>query len=93
MRQALERALANHPPFEEYQPGQMRRWLWEIDKYIDGPFAGGPWPDGVNRRTWYSAIDDYTRDIDLPEHVRELGRLSELAAADDRAHDLVWSSP
>lgn len=92
MMGTLRAALARHPPFEEYQPGQMRRWLWEVDTFIHGGgnidvAAADPMP-----RTWYTAIDDYTRDIDLPEHVNSLHKLSELANADDKANGLIWWS-
>lgn len=83
MLQCLDAAITKHPPFAEYQCGQMRRWLWEIDKVIDG----GPPPIP---RTWYRPIDDYTRDIDLPEHVRQLDTLSAAAAADDLVNGVTW---
>jgi hypothetical protein len=90
MHQTLQDALERHPPFEEYQPGQMRRWLWEVDKHMDGDFRGEV--EGGARRTWFTAIDDYTRDIDLPEHVAALGELSRRAAVDDQEYGLRWHS-
>jgi hypothetical protein len=39
---------------------------------------------------FYQAVDDYTRDIDLPEHVSNLVQLSAYAAADDRHNGVVW---
>jgi hypothetical protein len=77
MTAALEVALAKHPPFAEYQPGQLRRWMWAIHPEFQTTAR-------------YAAIDDYTRDIDLPEHVEQLPRLSELAAADDAANGVTW---
>lgn len=74
MVESLRDALGKHPPFEDYQPGQMRRWLWETPSCE------------------YVSIDDYTRDIDLPEHVAAIGKLAELANADDREHGLIWSA-
>lgn len=85
MKDALGRALKKHPPFEDYQPGQMRRWLWEIDELNNYFSVRAP------ERFWFTAIDDYTRDIDLPEHIAELGRLSEAAALDDATNGLVWN--
>jgi hypothetical protein len=84
MMKALAAALRKHPPFTEYQPGQMRRWLWEIDISM-----GKPSPR-AGERTWMHGIDDYTRDIDTPQHVSQLRDLSAAAAADDREHGLVW---
>lgn len=89
MFSALACALDNHPKFREYQPGQMRRWLWEIDKLIDGPHVV-PGNVGQAPRTWYRAIDDYTRDIDLPEHVDMLGQLSAAARDDDAENGVTW---
>lgn len=77
MRAALEVALKKHPPFTDYQPGQMRRWMWAIH------------PEFQTTRS-YTAIDDYTRDIDLPEHVDGIPALSALAAADDAANGVTW---
>jgi hypothetical protein len=84
MRAALAEALMKHPPFEEYQPGQMRRWLWaQDDLYADRA--------RMTERPWFRAVDDYTRDIDLPEHVAMLPALSEAAKADDdAANGMNW---
>jgi hypothetical protein len=101
MLSLLDRALANHPPFEEYQPGQLRRWLWAmndlanplgiaVDGQIIGQAANRDMRQGY-RPTWFTAIDDYTRDIDLPEHVNMLPRLSAAAKADDEANGLHWN--
>lgn len=81
----LEHALNEHPPFIDYQPGQMRRWLWAVTEA---------------RRTraeryqlnvpWFTAIDDYTHDIDLPEHLAFVPALSQAAAIDDAAEGIRW---
>lgn len=85
MMTMLDRAVRKHPQFDAYQPGQMRRWLWEYPESL--ALIGRP-------RTFspdvYTAIDDYTRDIDLPEHVTQLPALSERAAEDDRLNGVVW---
>lgn len=88
MRAALDDAMARHPPYADYQPGQMRRWLWAVDR-CEGLFGDG-FPARERTRSWFQACDDYTRDIDLPKHVELLGELGELAAADDREHGLHW---
>jgi len=79
-------ALLRHPPFDdEYQPGQLRRWLmgWRRgslqDRLIKLVFSGV-----------YQGIDDYTMDVDLPEHIPLLEGASALAAKDDAAHGLLW---
>ena len=80
-------ALLRHPPFDdEYQPGQMRRW-------ISGMKRGAIETHVFNmRRTGhYVAVDDYTRDIDLPAHLALLPKLSESAAADDHVNNAPWS--
>jgi hypothetical protein len=84
MLTSLDHAVRKHPPFAAYQAGQMRRWLWEQPgAIIAHPRVFSPAYD-------YVAIDDYTRDIDLPEHVAQLFPLSERAAADDRENGVVW---
>jgi hypothetical protein len=85
MMTMLGNALAKHPPFHDtYQPGQMRRWYWALDQWMR---SGG---DCVPPRPWYVAVDDFTRDIDLPEHVAALPALSERAAQDDKNHGMEW---
>lgn len=81
MVEALADALGKHPPFTEYQPGQLRRWLWAFDERWKQP-------DGA--RPWYQAIDDYTRDIDTPEHVKMLPELSLAASTDDAFNGVTW---
>ncbi len=85
MLHSLNDALAAHPKFTEYQPGQMRRWLWAFEGFMHRELG-----QAVEPRNWYVPIDDYTRDIDLPEHVKQLGALSEHAAADDLANGVTW---
>lgn len=77
MEYYLANVLKRHPPFEAYQPGQLRQVLFEIE--------------ALGRPAGRIEIDDYTRDIDLPEHVKLLGRLSEQAAADDHANGMGWT--
>ncbi len=83
----LAYALVRHPPFEGYQPGQMRRWISGGKR--------GPLKDHVHamrRAGHYLDVDDYTRDIDLPEHLALLPKLSESAAADDHVNNAPWST-
>lgn len=78
MMSSLVFALAKHPPFDDtYQPGQMRRWMWSVHPELQ-------------KTERYAAIDDYTRDIDLPEHLDLLPALSEAAHADDQEHGVTW---
>lgn len=89
MLQDLRDALLRHPPFEdEYQPGQMRRWIvgWrrgDLPTRIAKLLQAGTYVD----------IDDYTMDVDLPHHIPLLEAASHHAAQDDIAHGLTWSSP
>jgi choline kinase len=77
---ALESALAKHPPYQDtYQPGQLRRWMWALHP-------------SFQTTSRYTAIDDYTMDVDLPEHVSRLVPASDLACADDREHGVRWYS-
>lgn len=76
MRRAREAALAEHPPahFTEYQPGQLRRWLWAHCNFDGTPVT--PYRD-------YYEVDDYTRDIDIPAHLELLPALARAAYEDD----------
>lgn len=76
MRRAREAALAEHPPahFTEYQPGQLRRWLWAHCNFDRTPVT--PYRD-------YYEVDDYTRDIDIPAHLELLPALARAAYEDD----------
>jgi hypothetical protein len=87
MLRGLEDGLLRHPPFEdEYQPGQMRRWIsgWrrgDLRHHVAQYQVEGH----------YLPIDDYTHDIDLPGHVAMLPELSVSAASDDAQHGVVWT--
>lgn len=90
MLQSLARAMAKHPPAsvnDTYQPGQLRRLLWDIDE-------NHAWMFGVmdDPQPWFTACDDYTMDVDVPEHVTDVreGLVSNLAKNDDKKHGLVW---
>lgn len=82
----LRDALLRHPiEDQEYQPGQLRRWLlgWRkgslqarVTKMRDA---------GV-----YYGVDDYTMDVDLPYHIPALGPTSKMAVVDDAKHRLFW---
>jgi hypothetical protein len=78
MTGALELAVAASSKHEdEYQPGQMRHWLWAVDRHLN--------PNGLtlSTRDWWVPIDDYTMDVDLPEHLTKLAAASWDALADD----------
>lgn len=77
MRDSLIAAIQSHPAFSDYQPGQLRRWLFTLEGKTP------PWPS-------YVAVDDYTKDIDLPEHLALITEISRLAAADDELHGLQY---
>ena len=77
MMTALGRALEKHPKFKDYQPGQMRKWMWSLDP-------------AFQNTTQYSAIDDYTMDIDIPAHLQLVAGASVSAAIDDESHGVVW---
>jgi hypothetical protein len=85
---SLRDALLRHPPFEdEYQPGQMRRWIsgWRrgaIEDHVEK----------LRRTGHYTDIADYTHDIDLPADVTLLPWLSEAAAADDAKYGITWGA-
>ncbi len=86
MLECLNAALKKHPPFDSnYQCGQMRRWLWAVDDTMRAML--GP---AFEPRNWYKVVDDYTRDIDLPEHVDLLSQLSYEAMADDLTNGVTW---
>lgn len=93
MLNGLSSALEHHPPFDDYQPGQLRRWLWEMNG------RRGPWrspdldcsPSVLAETGGYVAIDDYTRDIDLPEHIEMIPGISASAYHDDLKYGLVWT--
>lgn len=86
MMMDLRDALLRHPPFEdEYQPGQLRRWI--------SGWHRGDLRDHVTKLRGsreYFVVDDYTMDVDLPAHIQLLRSASVEAEADDRAHGLEW---
>lgn len=80
MMRMLRDALLRHPPFEdEYQPGQLRRWItgWRRGDLRDHVAE-------YQRTGRYVTVDDYTHDIDLPSDIALLPELSRAAAEDDR---------
>lgn len=84
MLTGLSEALGHHPPFEDYQPGQLRRWLWEMGRgHASSPYAMTP--PGM-----YITVDDYTRDIDVPEHVEMIAKISESAREEDLEYGVHW---
>jgi hypothetical protein len=84
----LRDAMLRHPPFEdEYQPGQLRRWITGMRR---GALALHV--TTLTRSGRYRSVDDYTMDVDLPTHIRRLGPASVAAAADDAQHGLTWES-
>lgn len=85
----LRDALLRHPPFEEdYQPGQLRRW---ISGWLRGDIVTHV--EKLRRIGHYTDISDYTHDIDIAAHLTLLPWLSESAAADDSANGPSWSHP
>jgi choline kinase len=87
MIRQLGDALLRHPPFEdEYQPGQLRRWItgWQRGALEDHVAK-------LAHHGSYLAIDDYTHDIDLPRDMVMLPDLSASAAADDALRGVSWT--
>lgn len=78
---ALDEALDKHPPFKEYQCGQLRRWYWAMRDMSTRAGQNGP---------TYVPIDDYTDDIDVPADVANLPAISAAAAADDASRGITW---
>lgn len=80
----LHAGLRKHPPVAgTYQPGQLRRWI-----------PGGPVivrnVSEASRNGMYTAVDDYTMDVDRPKDLERLRLVSALAADDDEEHGLRW---
>ena len=75
---ALDAALERHPPFRDYQPGQLRHWYWAMN----GAEPGAP-------VTAY-AVDDYTDDVDVPADVKNLPLVAAADAADDLKRGITW---
>lgn len=75
----LDAALEKHPPFREYQCGQLRRWHWAMRDGLGCP------PNYLLEN-----VDDYTDDIDVPEDVKNLPDISAAAAMDDLTRGITW---
>jgi hypothetical protein len=88
---ALDFALTTASKHEdEYQPGQLRQLLFAVDHRllpdaIPEHLTKGFWH---KERHWFCEIDDYTMDVDLPEHLIDLARSSLQALADDQERGL-----
>jgi hypothetical protein len=83
MRDALRNALMKHPPFSEYQPGQMRQWMFHAQQIT--PYVAGSW--GV-----LSIVrsEDYTMDVDTPKDIPLLKAISARVWQDDIEVDFQW---
>lgn len=88
MANALKLALRNASKHEDgYQPGQLRQLLFSLDDLVgDGKVRNQT--RQTMARSWWVPIDDYTMDVDLPEHLVDLARSSLQALADDRERGL-----
>lgn len=86
MRSQLADALLRHPPFDDdYQPGQLRRWIpgWRpgaLENHIRQ----------FKFRGHFAEISDYTHDIDVPSDLELIPDLSRSAALDDSNHGVTW---
>lgn len=86
MEELMTKAMHRHPPAQVddvYQPGQLRRLLFAQDDreaYLRTKY------DLRQDRWWFIPVDDYTMDVDVPEHIPFLDTVSELARADDMEH-------
>lgn len=88
MLETLARALTKHPPFDDtYQPGQLRRWLWEVGARR---FEVADEAAELRQRPWWTPIDDYTKDIDTPADLPKIPALSEAAQRDDAREGMTW---
>jgi hypothetical protein len=85
MVSGLRDALLRHPLGDEYQHGQLRRWVsgWRRGDMADHISK-------LRRAESYVDIDDYTHDIDCTRDIVLLPILSSAAAADDKLHDVTW---
>lgn len=87
----LRDALLRHPPIDDdYQPGQLRRWLvgWrrgDLKEHVARAHKSGRY-----RVTNDPGRDDYTMDVDLPIHVPKLVLASTKASQDD-ARFVGWN--
>lgn len=88
MLQDLRDALLRHPPFEdEYQCGQLRRWIvgWRRGDTADHVAR-------LRRAGQYVDVDDYTMDVDLPTDIPKLVPAARAAVLDDAANHLTWTT-
>lgn len=77
----MKKALRRHPPFEKtYQCGQLRQWLFTARRDAD------PTP------VIFTAVDDYTKDFDVPADLDSILAVSGHARMDDRARGIDWGS-
>lgn len=76
--QWLKKALRKHPPFTPYQCGQLRQWMFVGRAELE------PLP------IVYVAVDDYTKDFDVPSDLEQLPQTSGRACMDDADHDIWW---
>lgn len=74
----MKKALRKHPATDTYHASQLRQWLFVARAELD------PQP------ALYTAVDDYTRDFDVPSDLDHLYAVSGRAAMDDIAHGLHW---
>lgn len=95
-------ALVKHPPFEDYQPGQLRRWYWAARNgrtvaQMLSPAA--PAMEFTPGRYFLACggdpsevpdVRDYTMDVDVPEHLMLLEEASFKASHDDFKHGVTW---
>jgi hypothetical protein len=79
----LEEAIEFHPPFVDYQPGQMRRWMHRALTPNGQYECHAVTPEAIGVSPHVITVGDYTMDIDLPQHLQELDRLSIAAKNDD----------
>lgn len=83
----MKKALRRHPPFQAYQCGQLRQWFFTarrdaLEEYRSFARAEEVVP--------FVAVDDYTKDFDIPADLAMLEDVSRAAAADDAAHGVRW---
>lgn len=80
MHEALDRALAKHPPYQgTYQPGQLRRWMWALHPSFQ-----------TTKHYAATSPGDYTKDVDVPADLELVPKISRYARAEDLDHGLEW---
>jgi len=89
MRRGLVKALANHPPFTDYQPGQMRHWLFNM-REPNPVLPGGPDLESFDFALLLPRELDYTMDVDTPRDLPLLDKAAPKAFIDDKDHGLRW---